>query len=402
MLISLIVCGGRGVLEVVGGILFWAGLIGVAHTYILYPLSLLLIARRSLPPPDEPTDWPKISILVPAYNEEAHIAAKIDNCLALEYAPEKIEVLVGSDCSTDRTGEIVRGYSDPRVRLFEMEGRTGKVGVLNRLVSEAQGDILLFTDANTVIDADAARRLIQHFGNATIGAACGRMDMIPPSGASEVRGENLYRRYEILLKTLESNLGGTCGAFGGLYAVRRELFTPFHSDGRMDDLVQLLGTVEQGKRVVFEPTALSFEETGSSIREEFRRRARFGVGCFQALAKLGYMMHPRFGATAYTFFSHKVLRWISPFLLLAILAGSLLLQHILFYKVVLWLQVLWYGMAALGGSLNQCGVTLPGVILVYHFTILNVAFLLSFFKWLRGHRDVVWERSERKPSAKDP
>jgi cellulose synthase/poly-beta-1,6-N-acetylglucosamine synthase-like glycosyltransferase len=388
------------VLEVVGGVLFWVGLIGIAHTYVLYPLSLLLIARRSPPTPDEPAEWPKVSILIPAYNEETHIAAKIENCLALDYPPEEIEVLVGSDCSTDRTGEIVRSYSDPRVRLFEMDIRTGKAGVLNRLAGEARGDIFLFTDANTVIDAAAARRLVRHFTDRSVGAVSGRLNMVPPGDVTEVRGEDFYRRYEIFLKTLESNLGGTSGAFGGFYAIGREQFAPFDLDGHIIDAIHPLRIVEQGKRVVFEPTATSFEETAGSLGEEFRRRVRIGTRNFQALAKIGYMLHPRFRATAYTFFSHKVLRWIAPFLMLATLVGSLLLQHILFYRIVLWLQVLWYGIAVLGGLLNQFGISLPGVTLVYHFTILNVALLLGFFKWLRGYRDVIWERSERKPSAK--
>lgn len=386
-------------LEVIGGILFWAGLLGLLHTYIFYPLSLLLLARKSPPAPDEPTDWPKISILVPAYNEETHIGAKVENCLALDYPAEKLEVLVGSDASSDRTAEIVRAYADSRIRLFEMGQRTGKVGVLNRLAREAQGDIFLFTDANTFFDAKAVRKLVRHFGDPAVGAVSGRHDMIPPEGITEMVGESLYRKYEVFLKTLESNLGGTCGAFGGLYAVHREQYAPFPSDGRHDDMFQLLHTVQQGRRVIFDPTALSYEETETSIRGEFRRRARFGMGNFQTLAKMGHMIHPRYGATAYVFFSHKVLRWLSPFLLLAILVGSLLLHRILFYNAVLWLQLGWYGIAAIGGICNRIGLTLPGVILVYHFTVLNLAFLLSFFNWLRGHREMIWERSERRPST---
>jgi cellulose synthase/poly-beta-1,6-N-acetylglucosamine synthase-like glycosyltransferase len=272
--------------------------------------------------------------------------------------------------------------------------------VLNRLAGEAQGEILFFTDANTVIDAAAARRLVRHFGDPSVGAVSARHDMIPPPGAAQVRGENLYRRYEIFLKTLESHVGGTSGAFGAFYAIRREQFAPFDLDGHIIDAIHPLRIVEQGKRVVFEPTATSFEETVGTLGEEFRRRVRIGTRNFQALAKIGHMMHPRFGATAYTFFSHKVLRWIAPFLMLAALVGSLLLRHILFYKIVLWLQVLWYGIAVLGGLLNQFGVNLPGITLVYHFTILNVALLLGFLKWLSGRRDVIWERSERRAAAK--
>ena len=385
-------------LKVIGGILFWGGLLGFLHTYIFYPLSLLLLARKSPPAPDEPTDWPKVSILVPAHNEETHIGAKVENCLALDYPAEKLEVLVGSDCSTDRTAEIVRAYAVSRVRLFEMEQRMGKVGVLNRLAREAQGDIFLFTDANTFLDAAAARKLVRHFADPTVGAVSGRLDMIPPKGITEVRGESLYRRYEIFVKKLESNLGGTCGAFGGLYAVHREQYAPFPSDGRHDDMFQLLHTVQQGRRVIFDPTALSYEETETSIRGEFRRRARFGMGNFQTLAKMGGMIHPRYRATAYVFFSHKVLRWLSPFLLLAILVGSLLLRQILFYNIVFWLQILFYGIAAVGGILNGLRFRLPGFILVYHFAALNFAFLFGFFRWLRGHRQMMWERSGRDSS----
>ncbi|MFH1011145.1 MAG: glycosyltransferase family 2 protein [bacterium] len=386
-------------LEIIGGILFWAGLVGILHTYLFYPLSLLLLARKSPPPPEEPREWPSVSILIPAYNEEAHIGAKIENCLDLDYPSEKLEILIGSDCSSDRTAEIVKSHADSRLRLFEMEQRSGKVGVLNRLAREARGDIFLFTDANTCLDKAAARMLARHFGNPDVGAVSGRSDKIPPQGATEVHGETLYRKYEITLKRLESNLGGTCGAFGALYAIRRAQFTPFPADGQHDDMVQLLRAVRQGKRVIFEPTAISSEETETSIPGEFRRRARFGIGNFQTLAKMGHMIHPRYGATAYIFFSHKVLRWLSPFLLLAVFAGSLILRNFFFYKIVLWLQIVFYGLAAIGGILNQLGICLPGITLIYHFAALNVAFFLSFFGWLRGRRSVIWERSERAPSA---
>ncbi len=385
--------------EVIGGILFWTGLLGLLHTYIFYPLSLLLLARKSPPPPDDPVEWPSVSILIPAYNEETHIGAKIENCLALDYPAEKLEVLVGSDCSTDRTAEIAKSHANSRIRFFEMEQRAGKVGVLNRLAKEARGEIFVFTDANAFIDTVAVRKLVRHFGNPSVGAVSGHTSMVAPSGIQEVRGEGLYRKYENLLKTLESNLGGTTGTYGPLYAIRGELFTPFHLDGRHDDMFQLLRTVEQGKRVIFEPAALAFEETGASIGEEFHRRVRIGIGNFQTLAKMGYMIHPRYGATAYTFFSHKILRWISPFLMLAMLIGSLALLHIFFYRAVLCLQVLWYAIAALGGLLNRCGIHLPGIILFYHFTILNIAFLLGFFNWLGGARQVIWRRTERKPLA---
>jgi len=388
------------VLEIVGGIIFWVGFAGIAHTYVFYPLSLLLFAGRIPKPPEEPSEWPKISILVPAYNEELTIAAKIENCLSLDYPADKLEVMVGSDCSDDRTVEIVRTNPDSRVRLIDMEQRVGKTGVLNRLVAEARGDILFFTDANTFIDKAAARKLVRHFEAPNIGAVCSRMDMIPPSGVAEVQGEDIYRRYEIFLKQLESNFGGTTGAFGGLYALRRELFRPYSHDGSLDDVVTLLHTVEQGKRVLFEPNALSYEETGGSLGEEFHRRIRLGMGNFQTLVTMSRMLRPRFGATAYAFFSHKVLRWLSPFFLIAILLGSLLLSGIPFYRMVFWMQILAYGAALLAGFLNRLHLRLPGFILAYHFTIMNVALLLGIFAWFRGRRQVIWERTERNPSAK--
>lgn len=384
-------------LEIIGAVLFWIGFLGVLHTYVFYPLSLFLFARHSPPVPDEPTDWPKISLLIAAYNEETHIAAKIQNSLAFDYPPEKLEVLIGSDCSTDRTVEFIKTNPDPRIRLTEMQKRSGKTGVLNELVKKAQGDILFFTDANTFIDKTAARKIVRHFGDPDVGAVCGRNDMIPPAGAPEVRGENYYRRFETFLKTLESNLGGMTGAFGAFYAIRRDLFHPFLCDGSNDDIVILLHALKQGKRVIFEPAARSFEETGASLGEEFRRRIRTGAANFQTLAVTGHMIQARYGATAYTFFSHKVLRWVCPFLLLFVLAGSLLLQGILFYKIVLWVQIIGYSLGFLAGLGNLIGVHLPGLILIYHFTILNVAFLLGFFGWIRGSRQVIWERTERSP-----
>ncbi|MBU1708330.1 glycosyltransferase family 2 protein [bacterium] len=385
-------------LEIVGGIIFWVGFAGIAHTYVFYPLSLLLFAGRIPKPPEEPSEWPKISILVPAYNEELTIAAKIENCLALDYPVDKLEVMVGSDCSSDRTAEIVKENSDPRVRFFEMQQRSGKTGVLNHLIENVQGQILIFTDANAFFERDAVKKLIRHFENPDVGAVCGRLDVILPEGTNAVYGESVYRKFEIFLKTLESNFGGTTGAFGGFYALRRELFRPYSHDGSLDDVVTLLNAVEQKKRVIFEPEASSHEESSGSLREEFDRRVRIGKGNFQTLARMGYMIHPRFGATAYTFFSHKVLRWLSPFLLLSAFIGSLLLQSIAFYQTLLWFQIILYAAGLFAGFFSRLGIHIPVLIMIYHFTVLNVALLLGFFKWLQGERQVIWERSERKSS----
>jgi cellulose synthase/poly-beta-1,6-N-acetylglucosamine synthase-like glycosyltransferase len=384
---------------IVAQVIFWLCVVAMLHTYVTYPLSLRLFRRRFAAPPMLAEGWPRVSILIPAYNEERVIGAKIENLLALDYDPDKMEILIGSDGSTDRTDEIVRRYTDARVKLIRLAGRSGKTGVLNRLVEEAQGEILIFSDANVMLDRAALKMLLRHFSDPSVGVANGGKYIQIPEGAESVRGEAVYGRYENALRTRESEVGGMSGALGSLMAVRKSLYRPYAPGSINDDTVPSIWAVLAGLRNVHDPEARAFEESGRSISEEFRRRIRIGAGNFQTLFRYPQVLLPRYGLSAYTFFSHKVLRWIFPFLMIAALAANLFLLDYSFYRTTLWLQVIGYAAALLGWVLDLLGARIPPFSVLHHFVALNAGLLLGFFVYCRGLRCSAWERTARESSS---
>ncbi|HEY3293850.1 MAG TPA: glycosyltransferase family 2 protein [bacterium] len=383
--------------ELVAAVVFWLCVGAMFHTYVLYPLTLQLFRRRYATPPVMPEDsWPRVAVLVPAYNEEKVIAAKIENCLALDYPADKLEILVGSDGSKDRTNEIVRSYGDSRLHLIELPGRSGKTGVLNRLVTETGAEIIVFSDANVMIEPAALRLLIRHFADDKVGVAGGGKYILIPAGAEAVHGEALYGNYENRLRAKESAVGGMSGALGSLMAMRRVLYRPYASGSTNDDTVPSIWATLGGYRNVYDPQARAFEESGRSVNEEFRRRIRIGAGNFQTLFRYFGVLHPRCGICAYTFFSHKVLRWIFPFLMLGALVSNLFLLSVDFYRFAMAVQVIGYGAVLLGFLLDRVGLRLPLLTALYHFVALNMALFIGFLVYGRGITTSAWEPTARK------
>ncbi len=378
-------------------VLFWLCLLGMLHAYLLYPLTLRFFRRRFAVPPVMPADaWPTVAILIPAYNEEKVIGEKLANALDLDYEPGKLEILIGSDGSTDRTNEIVSCFLDARLRLIQLPGRSGKTGVLNRLVEETRAEIIIFTDANVMIDKDALRTLLRHFADPRVGVAGGGKYILIPKGAEAVRAEATYGNMENALRARESEIGGMSGVFGSLMAMRRELYQPFTRGSTNDDTVPTIWATLAGLRNVYDPAAKAYEESGFSVAEEFRRRIRIGAGNFQTLFRYRKILHPRYGIAAYTYFSHKALRWIFPFLMLGALLTNLALIGQPFYRLALLVQLIGYGAAGLGYLGDKLGLRIPGVSTLYHFIALNIALFLGFFVYRKGITSSAWEPTARE------
>lgn len=383
---------------------FWGAGLLLLHTYVLYPLLLkvgnrLLPSRYAQPPAGVADgdvgrgDLPRVTLVVAAHNEEAVIARKLENSLALEYPPELLEIVIGSDGSTDGTDALVRACTDPRVRL-DTAPRAGKVGVLNRTIPKARGEIVLLSDANTHLEPDALRQLVPHFDDPAVGAVCGRLRLYNPSrGAFE---ESAYWAYESAIKREEGLRGALIGANGGLYALRRALFSPLPPDTIVDDFVIPLRILEQGRAVVYEARAVALEETTEDYGREFGRRARIAAGNFQALTRAPRLLLPSAGFAAFAFWSHKVIRWCAPLLMaLCLLTNLLLLGAGGLYVLLLLLQLAFYGLAAVGhrhgipASLGRL-VSVP-----YYFVSMNVAIAVGFLRFLKGTQKATWERTAR-------
>jgi cellulose synthase/poly-beta-1,6-N-acetylglucosamine synthase-like glycosyltransferase len=391
-------------------ILFWLAVGVILHTYVLYPLVLVLLdglaqarsawgylggnERRR---PTAQIGLPHVSVLIAAYNEAACIEGRIENLLSQDYPADKLEILVGSDESTDETDAIVQRYAARGVRLSRGE-RTGKAGVLNRLVGLAKGEVLVMTDANTNFEKDAILRLVQPLRHREVGLVCGRLRLHSPAGAPVAEGA--YWKLESVLKLYESRRGCVMGANGGIYAVRKELFPPLAAGTVVDDFVAALRVLESGHEVRYEPESVAHEETAPDHANEYRRRVRISAGCFRALSQHRGLLSPQHGFTAFSLWSHKVLRWFVPEAMVVALATNFALAfNSSFFSTLLLAQCAAYGLAAMGllGATPRRFHSLSDA--AAHFVEMNAALLVGFFKFSAGTQGQTWTRTDRTARA---
>lgn len=389
-------------------VFFWCAALLLVHTYFFYPLVLIALdgvaqafhnlrANRTELPRREPKTGlkPSVSLVVAAYNEASCIHQKLENSLALKYPSERFEVLIGSDGSTDGTNEIVQACTDPRVRL-SAAARAGKTTVLNRCIPMAQGDIIVLSDANTMIEPEAIEALVKHFEDPDVGAVCGKLRLYNPT--KKDYEESAYWNYESMIKFYEGKRGSVVGANGGLYAIRRRLFTKLPPTTIVDDFVIPLRILEQGYKVVYEAGAVAHEETTEDYGKEFGRRARIAAGNFQSLKMVPGLLLPTAGFPAFAFWSHKLLRWCAPALMAVALVANLALLDSVFYRVTLFCQALFYALAYLGkaGVLKGTGRRIASV--AYYFVTMNLAIVVGFWRFLRNAQKAAWDRTAR-PAA---
>jgi cellulose synthase/poly-beta-1,6-N-acetylglucosamine synthase-like glycosyltransferase len=379
---------------------FWISLILAVYTYALYPPLIWGLSRLFGRQPEAEdvgdADLPNISLLIAAYNEETEIEGRIRNALALDYPRDKLEIAIGSDGSTDGTDRIVRRFAGEGVRLLSYKQRRGKASVLNASLPELSGEIIVLSDANTYNDPNAARRLVRWFRDRSVGAVCGRLVLTDPVTGRNV--DSLYWKYETFLKCCEGRLGGLLGANGAIYAIRREFYSPIPSETIVDDFViPLLAKVRTGCTIVYDGEAVAHEETPPDLTAEFHRRSRIGAGGFQSIPLLWKLLDPRRGWVAFTFLSHKILRWLCPFFLLVVLAGNLVLLTTgrTLYLALMLSQLAFYIASLLSAYLPAGYRMLKPLRIAALFTGMNAALLVGFFRWMRGIQKGTWTRTAR-------
>lgn len=370
-------------------LLFWLGLGLGFYPYLGYPVAAALIARLRKRPVRKGVATPKVCVLISAYNEARHIEATVRNKLGSYYAGE-IEVLVASDESTDGTDEIVAriAAADPRVKLWRQVPRQGKTAALNHLVTLASGEILVFSDANSIYRVDTIARLVENFRDPSVGYVTGKMVYVNPDGALVGDGCTAYMRYENVLRGIETDLGSVVGVDGGVDAIRRALYRPMTAD-QLPDFVQPLGIVEQGHRVVYEPLALLEEEALSDGAAEFRMRVRVTLRALWALKDKKALLYGRAGwLFAWQLWSHKLLRYLSfvPFAV-AFAAGLVLAPIDGLYTMLFGI----YCAALFAAWLGSRGVTLAPARYAYYFALLNLASAVALRRYLRGEKQVLWQ-----------
>ena len=370
---------------------FW-GILGLlAYSYVGYGLLLIVMARFwPAPKAVEKPQALSVTLLIAAHNEAGHIGQKLTNALSLDTGVHKLEIVVVSDGSTDGTVEEVRRYSGSGVRLIEIKEHKGKIFALNKAISAISSDISVFSDANSAFRHDALTQLLRHFGNPEIGGVCGRI-VVPRRNRNWLgRGESIYWKYDHALKVAESRIAGAVSAQGSLYAVRTELLSPLPS-AVADDLLTSLRVVAQGKRLIFEPAAVTEEGVSDQAGGELQRRIRSTERGWRGLMTMTQLLNPlRYGFYSLQLFSHKVLRRLTPFLLLLLAAVTLALapRHD-FFAVFAALQAGFYGIAALTWAVPALR-RVPGFSLALFFVMGHVAMGLGVANVVRGQRTDRW------------
>jgi cellulose synthase/poly-beta-1,6-N-acetylglucosamine synthase-like glycosyltransferase len=365
----------------------------VFYAWVAYPLliSLLaaLVSRRRVSGQQSPD--PVVSIIVPVHNEEQKIAPKLGDCLELLYPQDRLEIIVVSDGSTDRTEEIVRRFMarDPRIQWLPSDQRLGKSGVQNLAAQRARGDLLFFTDANTAMSPGVLRTMVDNLSDPKVGLSTATVFFGHAEDSVE-KGQGFYWRYELLMRTAESDLGILATGSGQALLVRRELFRPL-PNCYGDDCIMPLDVRLQGYKVLQDRKATVFDAMPHSIEGELRARIRMTARNWSGTLSRPALLNPfRFPLTALGLVSHKLLRWLTPFFLAAIfLCNSLL---VLGGRLVsLWcLQVVFYLSASIGWQLTR--KQRPAWVFGYSFSfcLANVGFLLGMVKALRNQKIVAY------------
>lgn len=382
-------------------LLFWTSLFLVIYIYLGYPLLIKLlslvkstVSSRSLIN-KEKDELPFVSILIAAYNEEKDIKETLINKINLDYPKEKFEILVVSDESTDATDEIVETVAKQSavcVRLFRQMPRKGKTSGLNLIVPEAKGDIIVFSDANSIYASNVLLKLVANFFDLAIGYVTGKMVYVNSDGTLVGDGCSSYMKYENWMREVETSLGSIVGVDGGIDAMRKNLYQHLRAD-QLPDFVQPLKVVAKGYRVVYEPAAILKEDALSSAGSEYTMRVRVTLRALWALKDMAVLFNPfKYGLFSLQLFSHKLLRYMAFVPIIAVFVLNIgLYDKGLLYQFLLVSQIVFYLLALLGKWFQYKRNNPVYLALPYYFTLLNVACIHAVWRFVKGEKQVIWK-----------
>ena len=373
-------------------ILFWGAVALLAYTYALFPMILAVRGLFWRRPVQAADIEPRVSLIIAAYNEAGSIAAKIENLLALDYPPERLQVVIASDGSTDGTVEVASRYAGERIRVLALP-RQGKAGALNDAVRAATGEILVFSDANSMYAPDAIRALVRPFADPSVGGVAGNQRYLSGGEASMTgAGERSYWSFDRLLKRTQSRAGSTISATGAIYAIRRSLFLPV-PEGVTDDFVTSTRVIAQGYRLVFVPDAVAYEPVARSSEVEFGRKVRVITRGLRGVLVMRELLNPfRHGFYALQLFTHKLLRRLMFLPLIVLFLATIpLWDDGWFYRLALLAQLAFYGCALLGLLLRGTRIgRLKPFTIPFYFCVVYAAALIATWNLLRGQRITHW------------
>lgn len=384
-------------------IIFGINCAALIYVYIGYPLLVYLVSLIRPREVKKSFFEPTVTVLITAYNEERDIRAKLENTLQIDYPKEKLEILVASDCSIDKTDEIVKEFAAKNVKLYRQPTRLGKTMAQNAAVERAAGEIILFSDATTKYEPNVLTTMLPNFADKSIGCVAGRLIYVDDSRSGVGKGAQSYWSYETFLKKSESLACSIIGASGCLYAVRRSAYQPMYAEACSDFLIATK-IYEQGLRSIYEPNAVCTEETNQRTDKEMRMRVRVISQTFTDLWRNRRMMNPlRSGFFAVELISHKLLRYAVPIFLILIFASSLILAFSSnFFALALALQTVFYLTALAGWLLERSRKSVGVFAIPLYFVLTNLASLIGFYKFLSGERYARWEPIRESKDADKP
>jgi len=386
-------------------ILFWFSIICIFYHYLVYPLIIKLLSRSKSENTNvflEKDSLPKVSILMSVFNEEKVIFEKIESVFETNYPLEKLELIVGSDNSVDKTNDILLSLSPKynSLQIFIFQQRQGKINIINNLVEKTNGEILILTDANVFFEKKTIFELVKHFKNAEIGLVGSNIINIGINQNGISLQESFYTSRESQIKHNEGNIWGTMmGPFGGCFAMRKNLFQKVPPNFLVDDFFINMKVLEQEKKSINSLSAKVYEDVSNHFREEFRRKVRISTGNFQNLYAFFHLFFRKnklnFGL-GFSFLSHKVLRWLGPFFLILIFFTNIfLLFQNKFYLILFFIYIFSFFIPFFDFLLKKISFNISFFRFISHFYGMNFALFIGFFRYLKGVKSSIWKPTER-------
>lgn len=389
-------------------ITFWVSLLIIFYTYLGYGIILFLIIklkrkfmRHETILSLETENLPKCTLVIAAYNEEYIIREKIQNTLSLSYPEGKLNILFITDGSSDNTPKIIAEY--PEITLMHETARRGKVAAINRAGTGINSEIIIFTDANTLLNSDALIQIAKHYSDERIGAVAGEKRIhVTDIADAGTAGEGFYWKYESQLKKWDSELYSVVGAAGELFSIRTRLYEPVSEDIILDDFLISMKIAQKGYRIIYEPNAYAIENASANISEELKRKVRIAAGGIQAIIRLRSLLNIfKYGILSFQYISHRVLRWtITPFLLILNFIFNLLIvlesNSSKIYLFMLIVQVVFYTLSLFGLIFEKKSIRIKVFFIPYYFCVMNYAILAGIWQYSRKQQSSIWVKSVRR------
>lgn len=388
-------------------LIFWLSLFIVFYTFLGYGFLLSLLVKikrkrkgKTIPPVIIENTLPSCSLIIAAFNEESCIRQKIANTLSLIYPREKLTIIFITDGSNDSTPDIVAEY--PEICHLHLPQRNGKIAAVHRAMAQVHTEVVVFTDANTLLNKHALVNICRHYADPNVGAVAGekRIQINQEADASSA-GEGFYWKYESTLKRWDSELYSVVGAAGELFSVRKDLYKPVKSNAILDDFMISMLIAKEGYRIIYEPHAFAIETASENVTEELKRKIRIAAGGIQSIVWLSALLNIfKYKTLSFQYISHRVLRWtITPFLLILSLFINILLVYKnqgTVYEVFLSIQVIFYSMAILGLIFEKRKMRIKALFIPYYFCVMNYAVLAGIIRYINKSQSAIWEKAKRK------